>query len=78
MTFRLLIVLSLYTAVFLAEGIPLIRRRDWRAFLVFLGLCLLGLGFALPWSFNRRVPFPSAALIRFFEPLAQKVLGPPE
>ncbi|MGI9950729.1 hypothetical protein V3F56_00015 [Moorellaceae bacterium AZ2] len=75
---RLLLIIALYIVVFLVDGLPLIRRQDWRAFLVFTGLCLLGLAFAIPWSFGRRVPFPSQALIQFFEPLAQKVLGPPE
>ncbi|GFN24200.1 hypothetical protein [Thermanaeromonas sp. C210] len=75
---RLLVVLTLYGAVFLVEGIPLIRRRDWRTLLIFTGLCLLGLALAIPWSFGRHLSFPSQALMEFFEPLAQKVLGPPE
>lgn len=71
-------VLTLYTLVFLLEAPPLFRRRAWRELVVFAVLCLLGLGLGLPWALHKKIVFPSEALIKFFEPLAQAVLGPPE
>lgn len=75
---RLLIVLALYTCVVLLEVPPLFRRRAWRELVVFVVLCLLGLTLGLSWALRRTIVFPSEALIRLFEPLAQVVLGPPE
>ncbi|SMB92290.1 hypothetical protein SAMN00808754_0611 [Thermanaeromonas toyohensis ToBE] len=75
---RLLVVLALYMCVFLLEVPPLLQRRAWRELFAFAVLCLLGLALGIPWALHRKVIFPSEELIKFFEPLAQAILGPPE
>lgn len=75
---RLLIVFLLYTGVVLLEVPPIVQRRAWRDLFAFAVLCLLGLALGILWALHRKAIFPSEALIKFFEPLAQVILGPPE
>lgn len=75
---RLLIVLFLYTGAVLLEVPPIVQRRAWRDLFTFSVFCLLGLALGILWALRIKVIFPSEALIKFFEPLAKVILGPPE
>ncbi|OIQ56542.1 hypothetical protein MOTE_23480 [Moorella thermoacetica] len=74
----LLVLTVVYSAIFLLDIPPLVRRRAWRELLVFAVLSLMGLALGVPWSLGHKIFFPSEALIKFFEPLARLVMGPQE
>ncbi|WP_406676269.1 hypothetical protein [Moorella sp. ACPs] len=74
----LLILIVVYTFIFLLDVPPLVRRRAWRELFAFALLSLTALALGIPWSLGHKIFFPSEALIKFFEPLARLVIGPQE
>ncbi|WXJ87426.1 hypothetical protein MHOCP_14530 [Moorella humiferrea] len=74
----LLILVALYLIIFFLEVPSLVRRQSWRELLAFVIMSLAALGLSVPWSLGHKIFFPSEALIKFFEPWARLILGPPE